>query len=176
MRITPTINFADMDDKAIAAFGLRAGRRHFEGLLEEGALTDDSFFQQVGAIEGGTFVELGRDGIGDDWKQFKDNVSPDDGKIATVVEYGVDSIEAAYRYLRDRDEKDPRGWTGGVRFLVRVELTRGHWRERVFAGGGSGVQGHFDMSTVYATLTAMAAAWALGEKARFELEHELELT
>ena len=171
MELKPTTDYMGMKDAAIAQLGLRAGQRHHEGLLTEGALNNDSMFVLVGEVSDGAFRELGRDGWGRDWKQFVRNVDPSKGKIATVVEFRMDTIDAAFHHLRDLDEDDPRGWTGGVYFLVRAEMPDGTWREWEIGGAASGAQGHFDMSIMYVILTTMGAAFAQREIALFKLAH-----
>jgi len=111
-----------------------------------------------------TDVELGREGFGTDWEQFEANVSPEDGKLATVSYYRLDSAEAFERY---GESVGPwaRQWTGGVFYRATVQLKSGKWRSRRFAAAASGVQGHYDADAVSAAVRRMAAAWAQRELA-----------
>lgn len=158
--LVPQVDYASLSDYDIAEIGLDAARAAFDCDVKAGLTNGDSLDIIVGTVNSlGEWLELGRRTFGPDGEQFFVNIEPDDGKLATVLTYNVDSI-LAYRRLGDKLPEGPQRWTGGVTHNAYAH-TREGWRSRTFCGAASGVQGHFDMATVYTALTRMGAAWAL---------------
>jgi hypothetical protein len=166
MSFEPKFDYANASDRQLSEIALAGGRQEFGNLLDSGLLNNDGLFTQFGKIdELDNFVELGREGFGTGWQEFVKNVDPENGKIATVVRYHMDSADAFDRYGEDVG-KGPKQWTGGVHLEVSVELDNGETRTTELAGASSGVQGVYDAAVTSAVLRRYAAAWVLREKAR----------
>lgn len=164
-----------------ASLGLRVAMAGFTAARNMGALNEGHLYITLGEIRGGEYVQHADDGYGFDmahrlnpdtlagadaklYNQLKRNVSTKTGKLATVVEYRMDSV-VAYHLFGENVLTGAKGWTGGVIHIARCHLTSGKWLVRIFAGAASGVQGVYDMATVYTALLHMAAAWAQHELA-----------
>jgi len=164
--LEPRVNFAVLGDTDIAEMGLDAAEASFRRDVSVGLTNGDSLIISVGYVEDGNWYELGRRGFGPHAEEFAANVDPGTGKLATALEYGMDSVAAYNEYGNDVPE-GPQRYTGGVYYLARVKTDRQGWVCRTFAGAASGVQGHFDQATVYAALTHMAAVWALSMQGKY---------
>jgi hypothetical protein len=75
-----------------------AGETAFAQLVEIGATNGDSLFIRVGMINDGKYDEWGYRAIGPNADEFAENVDPKNGKLATVLEYFCDSIEANRKF------------------------------------------------------------------------------
>jgi hypothetical protein len=159
-------DYAKVTDEQIGKLGMRAAKRHFEGALDDGLLSGDSLSVSLGMVgPDGSYVELAREGFGDDGEDFFANISPKDGKIATALSYRMDSRQATANY-GEPNSKKPCWWTGAIFHKATVTLKSGRILTREFIGGGSGVQGPFDADTVSAGLRRMDAVWSERELAR----------
>jgi len=157
--LKPQIDFASMSDVDIAQAGLTAAMSAFDDDVSRGYTNGDSLAIVVGVVDDGQWVELSRGLFGADAEAFLDNIDPVTGKLATTLNYSADSI-SAYLQLGDSIPEGPRRWTGAVYYVARVQTAQ-RWMHRAFVGAASGVQGHYDMATVYTALTRMGACWAL---------------
>jgi hypothetical protein len=155
----PRVIFANLNDRGIAELGLDAAEAAFQRDVQLGLTNGDSLIITVGAEDDGPWQELGRRAIGPDAEQFAANIDPDTGKLATALNFEMNSVDA-YAQYRGHVPEGPQRYTGGVYYAARVKTADRGWLSRTFAGAASGVQGHLDMATVYAALTHMAAAWA----------------
>jgi hypothetical protein len=167
MKTEVEFDYANASDADLAGLGLEAAREHFESARAAGLLEGDSLFLLVGTVDGsedGGFVAWDRVGFGPDWLDCVENVDPRTGKIATAIEYRMDSALAACYYGEQLGD-GPRSWTGGVYHLAVANLGNGQWRQRVFVGAASGVQGVFDADITSVALRRIGAAWALREQA-----------
>ncbi len=166
MNFDPTFDYASATDEQIGQLGITAAKRHFDGALEDGLPDGDSLAISLGYVgPDGGYIELARDTFGDDGEQFFLNINPEDGKIATAIQYRMDSDLAAANY-GEPNSKNRRWWTGGVFRQKLVTLKSGRRLTRIFVGAASGVQGDFDDDTVSAGLRRMSAVWAQRELAR----------
>jgi hypothetical protein len=156
------LNYAAMTDADIAAFGLDAGETVFAQSVEAGATNGNSLYIRAGIITANGYNEWGCRAIGPNADEFAKNIGPEDGKLATVLKYADDTIVASRHF---NPPEGPQSWTGGVIHRAMVQVGD-KWRDCAFVGAASGVQGHFDMATVYTVLTHMGAAWALRERAQ----------
>jgi len=166
MDFDPAFDYASATDEQLGQLGLKAARRHFTGALEDGLLNGDSLAISLGYVgPDGEYVELAQDTFGDDGDEFFVNINPQDGKIATAIQYRMDSDVAAANY-GEPNSNNRRWWTGAVWRQKIVTLRSGRRLTRIFVGAASGVQGDFDDDTVSAGLRRMAAIWAQRELAR----------
>jgi len=164
--LEPRVDFGALDDAGIAERGLDAAEASFRRDVAAGVTNGNSLIITVGYVEGRRWHEGGRRGIGPDAEKFAANIDPETGKLATALEYCVDSIVAYGEY--DTDIPDgPQRYTGAVYYVAHVKTERRGWMRRTFAGAASGVQGHFDQATVYGALLHMAALWALSMQAQY---------
>jgi hypothetical protein len=159
-QLRPMFDFAQMSDRDIADAGLDAAEAAFLRDVKIGVTNGDSLIMTVGWVQDGTWIELGRRGIGPDADQFGANIDPVNGKLATALVYGTESV-AAYQLHGEHIPEGPQRYTGGVYYVARAKTADRGWLMRIFAGAGSGVQGHIDMASVYTALTHMGAFWAL---------------
>ncbi len=158
--LEPQINFANMSDGEIADVGLTAAMLAFDEDVSMGFTNGDSLAIVVGEVSNGQWNELGRQIFGPEGESFLQYIDAETGKLSTVLKYSIDSI-TAYQDLGDLIPEGPQRWTGAVHYVARVQTVEHGWMIRDFAGAASGVQGHFDMATVYTALTRMGACWAL---------------
>lgn len=164
--LAPKVNFAELSDEEIARRGLAAAKVAFKYDVEEGYANGDSLVIVVGALTGLEWVELGRDYFGPDAEEFAVNVDADTGKLATTLQFGMESI-VAYQLHGAAIPEGPQRFTGGVYYVARVKTADNGWMLRIFAGAASGVQGHFDMAEVYSALLRMGACWAMKMQALY---------
>ena len=164
--LEPKVNYAVLSDSDITTIGLDAAEATFRRDVAAGLTNGDSLIITVGFVKDGDWYELGRRGFGPHAEQFASNVDPATGKLATALQYRLESV-AAYELRGDSIPEGPQRYTGGVYYVARVRTTDQGWMTRVFAGAASGVQGHLDMATVYAALTHMSAAWAFKMQALY---------
>jgi hypothetical protein len=164
--LEPQVDFANMSDYDIAQIGLVAAMNAFTEDSGMGYTNNDSLAIVVGEMVEGHYNELGSKTFGPDGADFIGNIDFESGKLATAIRYEVDSI-TAYQELGDVIPEGPQRWTGAVHFTARVKTAEQGWMTRDFVGAASGVQGHFDMATVYTALTRMGACWAMQMQALF---------
>lgn len=165
------IDYTSYTPKQIAELGLDAAEYSFLRDVERGATNGSSLAIKVGEVltDNGDwwFEERGIRLIGSDAGQFVPNISAVDGKLATVIQFHDNSIDAYFTHGTDVPSGAQR-YTGGMMRHARVHTIQRGWMEKVFAGAASGVQGHFDQKTVGAALLDMEATWALQQQALFD--------
>lgn len=165
--LTPTVNYKTMTDKDMAEKALAVTQAAFEAAIAEGLLSGDSLAIQVGAEDDfGHFEMIAQKFFGPDAEQFLANTDVNTGKLATVLRYNQDSIEAVQEH-GDEIPEGPQSWTGGVCYEARVFVPGDGWLTRIFYAAASGVQGHFDMSHMYTLLTFMGGMWAQKMQAKY---------
>ncbi len=164
--LDPQIDFGRMSDSDITEMGLTAAMIAFTEDVGMGYTNGDSLAIVVGVASNGLWNELGRQIFGPEGEDFLPYIDFRTGKLSTAIKYGVDSI-AAYQDLGDSIPEGPQRWTGAVHYIARVQTVEHGWMTRDFAGAASGVQGHFDMATVYTALTRIGACWALKMQALY---------
>ena len=162
--LTP-IDYGALTDEQITDIGLDAAAVAFANDVVAGLTNGDSLILVVGIKTLNGWTEWGRRSFGPDAAQFEINVDSEQGKLATSLQFGKDSVHAFQNY-GDQIPKGPQRYTGGVYHVARAETKRG-WHSMVFAGAASGVQGHLDMAVTYSALTRMGAAWVLREIAHY---------
>lgn len=165
--LDPRVDFAALSDRDIAELGLEAAVAAFERDVKAGLTNNDSLALVIGLLNHSSdWTELARRLIGPDAEEFLLNINPHNGKLATALRHRMNSVDA-YEQFGTEVPNGPQRYTGAVFHTARVKTEEAGWLSRNFVGAASGVQGHFDMATVYSALTRMGALWALKMQAVF---------
>jgi hypothetical protein len=166
-------DFRTATDSDLALRAFRSGQAHFtqmeaDELLKPGEPGKPvSLYLSVVRLQKGNGYEvIGNAEYGTDAARYAANVSDVTGKLATVVQYRVDTGTAKAYFELTFDDDDPRGWTGGVYLEVSDRLDNGEVISIRLGGAASGVQGPFDAATMRTVLSTLAAGMIERAKAQ----------
>lgn len=155
---TPTIDFGSLTNEEIAQRALKRGKTTFELDRADGLVTGDSLAMVIGMRIHGKWCELGRQEIGTDAAQFVPNIDYATGKLATALNYQLDSVDAL-SVFEDEIPEGAQQYTGGVFYVARVKTRDCGWMQREFAAAASGVQGEFDANAAAAAVRFAGTLW-----------------
>lgn len=156
----------------IARSGFAAAFSAFYGEVANGRTDDENLAVKLAIIEGDDYADYGTHGVGN-WRQYIVNLSPTDGKLATVLEFGTDSgvaFAADPNHPFFGTEDNPKRWTGAVRRPYGYVRASGETRSITFAFAGSGDLSPIDQYAVEVACAKMGLDWQLWQRALEEAD------
>lgn len=167
------IVYGTLTEEDIAKIGLVAAREAFKVAVKIGLTKEAPDLHVRVAIEASgdepDLREAGELAIGAGAK-YGVNTRIDTGKLSTVATYRADTDQFVWDVEPDFKKNDPRGWMGGVIDVGRFKSVNGQLALlKYFGVACSGVEGAVDRFVSKAAAAAMAAAWILDMKARYDL-------
>lgn len=166
-----SFDFLSLTEAARTERSIQAGVDDFDSRRLRGMTTGNKIYLLFGRLVEGSrsryrFEQLAEKRIGD-CEEYVINVSPKDGKLATVTEFGNDSEIAYYDFAGDTffTANSPKTWIGGVACRGAYQRHDGKWLTITFAAAASGDAGPVDKSMARATVGEAVFLWLMQVRA-----------